>query len=202
MVDKNTLKRLIASSAYNVGFGAKKHLATYDMVEKTPGWIGFISASVGIASLVWEIFSTKEISAALLILGIVSYCVGVYSSRSSEYNDVGKALTDHFRDLTWLYHSVDSSSEVSEIKKRVDEINANASEISISKQILFSDWYAHLKFFGQNQSGWVVKELNLGFWRDQVPSSLKLALYVSLVVLVTCLGWASVTQLLRGSSSG
>ena len=33
----------IAETAYNVGFGAKKHFATYDMIEKLPGIINFIA---------------------------------------------------------------------------------------------------------------------------------------------------------------
>ena len=35
-MDKNTLLKMIAETGYNVGFGAKKHFATYDIVEKAP----------------------------------------------------------------------------------------------------------------------------------------------------------------------
>ena len=39
---KKELLQQIARTAYNVGFGAKKHFATYDMVEKLPGIIEFL----------------------------------------------------------------------------------------------------------------------------------------------------------------
>lgn len=32
---KGNLLKLIAKSGYEIGYGAKKHLATYDMVEKS-----------------------------------------------------------------------------------------------------------------------------------------------------------------------
>ena len=50
-MDKNDLLKHIAETGYNVGFGAKLHFATYDIVDKTPGLIGFISTAVGIFSL-------------------------------------------------------------------------------------------------------------------------------------------------------
>ena len=42
-MNKAELLKCIAETGYNVGFGAKKHFATYDLLEKMPGWIGFIS---------------------------------------------------------------------------------------------------------------------------------------------------------------
>ena len=35
-MDKNDLLKQIAEASYNIGYGAKKHFATYDIVEKVP----------------------------------------------------------------------------------------------------------------------------------------------------------------------
>ena len=59
-MDRAGLLKAIANTGYNVGFGAKKHFATFDLVEKVPGWIGFISSAVGIFALVWEPLSAKD----------------------------------------------------------------------------------------------------------------------------------------------
>ena len=44
-MNRAALLKVIATTGYNVGFGAKKHFATFDMVEKLPGWIGLASVS-------------------------------------------------------------------------------------------------------------------------------------------------------------
>nr|WP_232422483.1 hypothetical protein [Leptospira interrogans] len=48
---KEDLLKNIAEMGYNVGYGAKVHFSTYDIVEKVPGAIGFISFVIGILSL-------------------------------------------------------------------------------------------------------------------------------------------------------
>ena len=45
-MDKDRLLRLIAEKGYDVLFGVKKTFATYDIVSKGPGWIGFLSLAV------------------------------------------------------------------------------------------------------------------------------------------------------------
>ena len=42
--------RFVAKKGYDVGFGAKKHFATFDFVEKLPGTIGFIATLFGLVS--------------------------------------------------------------------------------------------------------------------------------------------------------
>ena len=51
-MNKSNLLMSIAETGYNVGFGAKKHFATYDIVQKAPGWIAFVSFVVGVSALV------------------------------------------------------------------------------------------------------------------------------------------------------
>ena len=70
---KNEALNYIATCAYNVGYGAKKNLATYDIVEKVPGWISFASIAFGILSL--KYFSANLSGHAgvfLTIFGVVS----------------------------------------------------------------------------------------------------------------------------------
>ncbi|MDQ0288580.1 SLATT domain-containing protein [Oligosphaera ethanolica] len=84
-MNKEYLLKQIADSAYNVGFGAKKHFATYDMVEKAPGIVAFLSMGVGIFGLVIDILSTKLFSAIFLVLGIAIFYIERYNSNNDEY---------------------------------------------------------------------------------------------------------------------
>ena len=58
-----------------------------------------------------------------------------------------------------------------------------------SKQVYLSDWVAHYKFFFQYQSDWVVKELNLKFFKDKIPSSFKLILLIFIVFCITFIAY-------------
>ncbi len=40
---KDDLLKDIAETGYNVGFGAKRHFATYNITQKIPSVIGFVS---------------------------------------------------------------------------------------------------------------------------------------------------------------
>ena len=53
-----------------------------------------------------------------------------------------------------------------------------------SKQILFSDWYAHYKFFWQHQIDWVNEQKKFRFIRDKLPLTFSLTVVVVLVGLV------------------
>ncbi len=39
-IGKQTALLQIARTGYDVGFGSKKHFASYDLIEKAPGWLG------------------------------------------------------------------------------------------------------------------------------------------------------------------
>lgn len=75
-MNKQDLLKLIADAGYNVGFGAKKHFATFDIVDKAPGWIGFFSMSIGVLALFVDFCSSKEMSAFLIVLGVA----GLYAN--------------------------------------------------------------------------------------------------------------------------
>lgn len=180
-MDKQNLLKRIADTAYNVGFGAKKHFATFDIVDKAPGWIGFISLTVGVFALYLDTLATKHISAMLVVLGIAGLLINTYGESKQQYESKGVLLTNLFNRLKTLYFSVkssnnsDFSAEIIELERIELEVNSNG----ISKQILFSDWYAHYKFFWQHQIEWIDEQKHFRFWRDKIP--------LSLSVVVVCI---------------
>lgn len=185
-MDKSGLLKRIADTAYNVGFGAKKHFATYDIVEKAPGWIGFISMAVGVFALFYDWLATKQISAILIVLGISGLQVNTYSEGKQKYEQNGVLLTNLFNKLKSLYFSVKSSNK-SDFSEEIDELERIELEFNsncISKQILFSDWYAHYKFFWQHQIEWIDEQKHFRFWRDKVPLSLMVVCLLSLVSIL------------------
>jgi hypothetical protein len=188
---KEDLLKQIADAAYNVGFGAKKHFATYDVVEKAPGLIAFSSMGVGIFGLVIDLLSTKLLSAAFLVLGIAGFYIERYSADKDEYATKGSDLTQLFNELKTLYYKVKSSdaddlSQDEEVLKRILDCYYKSC---LHKQILFSDWYAHYKFFWQHQIDWIDEQKHFKFWRDKVPLSLTLFLSVLLLGLITSGLW-------------
>jgi len=177
---KEDLLNQLADTAYNVGFGAKKHFATFDIVEKAPGWIGFVSMGVGIFALFIETLATKQMSAIFIILGISGLLINLYSADKQNYEQKGVDLTKLFNELKSLYFSVKSSekSEFKEETEKLSDIESRYYSNCISKQILFSDWYAHYKFFWQHQIGWIDEQKHFKFWRDKVPLSFVFTLLI------------------------
>jgi len=180
---KEDLLKLIAETAYNVGFGAKKHFATYDIVEKAPGWIGAISMFVGVFALVINYFAEKHISAFLIVFGVAGLYINFYNETKQSYEQKGVFLTQLFNELKVLYLKVKASdkSDFSEDAEKLSEIESRYYSNCISKQILFSDWYAHYKFFWQHQIDWVNEQKQFKFWRDKIP--LSFVIVVSIVIL-------------------
>ncbi len=182
---KDDLLKHIAETAYNIGFGAKKHFATYDIVAKAPGLISFISFVIGIYALICENLNTKSISATLLVLGVVGLYVSFYDSKKETYEQNGVKLTDLFNELKRLNGSVKSVSvPTQDHLDKLTEIERKYTQISSSHQILFSNWYAHYKFFWEQQIEWVNEQKKFSFWRDRVPLSLTLFVFITSVLLV------------------
>jgi hypothetical protein len=172
---KFDLLKVIAEKGYDVGFGAKKHFATYDIVNKAPNFISVISISIGIFALFIDTLSSKHISAILIVVGIFSLVISFYDEKKEEYLKVGTKSTQLYNQLKELYYKVnkkDIDDDFSENIAQLDEIQNEFYEISLGKQILLSDWYAHYKFFWQHQFSWLEEQLKFSFWRDKVPLSL------------------------------
>ncbi|WP_316153076.1 SLATT domain-containing protein [Cupriavidus sp. BIC8F] len=184
-MQKDNLLKNIATTGYNVGFGAKKHFATYDIVEKTPGWIGFISTAFGVYALVFDSLSTKFLSATFVVFGIVALYITFYDSKKTAYENAGIELTKQFNGLRDLYRTVQTTTnpDLSAYVQQLSAIEQTYYGISLSKQITFSDWYAHYKFFWQHQIDWIDEQKNFRFWRDKVPLSFTATLIVALVAM-------------------
>lgn len=182
-MNQSDFLKCIAETGYNVGFGAKKHFATYDLVEKSPGWISFISIAFGIYSLAFKELSTSFLSASFTVLGVVGLYVSMYDAKKSDYEKAGVELTKIYNQLRALYYSVQSKSDSDDLTNLISEYQQLESQyysVGLSNQILFSDWYAHYKFFWQHQIEWVDEQKNFSFFRDKVP----LSFYMFLVVLI------------------
>lgn len=178
-MSKADLLKHIAETAYNVGFGAKIHFATYDIVEKAPGWIGLSSTAVGIFALFNESLSGKAVSALFIILGVCGLYISFYNDHKNKYSEKGVELTKLFNELKALYMTVKSSTDTSldAEKNTLSVIESKYCDCCLNKQIFMSGWYAHYKFFWQNQIEWIDEQKRFGFWRDKIPLSLILTAF-------------------------
>ncbi len=179
-MNKDLLLKSIADTGYNVGFGGRKHWATYDIVDKIPGLISFISMAFGIFALIHDELSTKQLSAALLVLGLVGLYKSFYEHKKSEYEKSATKLTTLYNSLRDLYREVQSSTEPLESQiEQLKKIESEYYQSCISKQILLSDWYAHYKFFWQYQIDWVNEQKKFKLFRDKIPLSLMIWSFIA-----------------------
>lgn len=188
-MNRQDLLKSIADTAYNVGFGAKKHFATYDIVEKIPGLIGFISMAIGIFALYIDSLSSKTVSALLAVFGVIGMYISMYNSEKKQYEEKGILLTQLFNELKTLYYRVKASNEndLSQEQQELQSIESRYYANAITKQIMFSDWYAHMKFFWQHQIDWIDEQKHFSFWRDKIPFSAYVAFGVIVIIGVVCI---------------
>lgn len=182
-MNQDQLLKLIACAGYDIGFGAKKHFATFDIIEKGPGWLGFISLVGGIYGLFVQWLTTQHAAAVFVVFGVISLYIGSYGSEKAKYEEVGRALTKAFHDLHTLYRTVESqpaSANTAPFVSQLEAIRASVLTIGISKQIFLSDWYAHYKFFWQAQVDWIAEKRPFSFFRDKVPLSAHVVLVVAI----------------------
>ncbi|MBH03161.1 MAG: hypothetical protein CMP08_03400 [Xanthomonadales bacterium] len=184
---KEGLLRGIAETGYNVGIGAKKNFATHDIVQKAPGLIGFISLAVGVFALIYDPLNSKWVAAALVLLGIASLYVTPYEYDKAAYGEEGERLTVLFYRLRDLYRDVQATvdnEDLATYRQCLSDLQDEVASSNQSKQILFSDWYAHYKFFWQHQIEWIDEQKQFTFWRDKVPLSLSFACLVALISVI------------------
>lgn len=184
-MNRNELLKHIADTAYNIGFGAKKHFATHDVVGKMPGFIAFTSISIGVMSLAIDALTIKHVSAILVVLGIIGLYISFYDIKKDEYGDVGVKLTKLFNELKNIYFDVKNSQDenLEAYREKIANIENQYYSISISKQILFSDWYAHYKFFWQHQIDWIDEHKKFTLLRDKLPLTFSLFILLLLVLI-------------------
>ena len=188
MIKEDLLKQ-IAESAYNIGFGAKKSFATFDIIDKIPGILNFCALAIGILALVIDELNIKIVSASLIIFGVIGIYISKYDDKKDEYATSGSKITELFNELKSLYHSVKAKSDDTNFDEdisKMKEIEDKFYSITIPKQILFSDWYAHYKFFWQwaTHIKWLESELKLTFWKNKIPLSFIVFIGVVLLIFV------------------
>lgn len=186
-MNKDLLLKDIAESGYNIGYAAKKHLATYDIVEKAPGWISVLSFAFGVLALVISQLNNNILAAFLLVVAYAVFYFNSYQDSRLEYSKVGSRLTTIFTTLRSLLYQAKSRDEFAnfdDIESRYRELLDESQSIGISKQIFLSDWYAHYKFFWQAERSWLEEYRPFTFWRDKVPLSATLTGIVLIVAIV------------------
>lgn len=184
---KETLLKSIATNAYNVGFGAKKNFSSYDLVIKLPSWIGFITLGLGIIQLGYPVIGNcKWLSTILILVSVAALYINVFNSSADKFEEEGIRLTKIFNRLRNLYFKV-KSSDKNEFTDEVNEMNGIMEEYYsnvISKQVFMSQWFAHFKFFYEMQIDWIDDQLKFKFFKDKVPNSFKIMLFLLFVSLL------------------
>ena len=185
-MDKEDLLMHVAETGYNVGFGSCKHFATFDIVSKTPGWIGFMSIAFGVYALIFDSLADKFYSATFVVIGVIGLYVAFYDEGKSNYESAGIKLRRLYNNLRQLYYRVKSSNptDFDGLLQELKDIESEYYSTAITKQILFSDWYAHFKFFWQLQIEWVDEKKKFTFFRDKIPLSAYLILSLIVIFLV------------------
>lgn len=183
---KSDLLRNIADAAYNVGFGAKKHFATFDLTTKVPGAVGFISTGVGIFGLFCDVLSTKSLSATFIVLGVMGILISMWDHKKTAYAEAGTRLTEEFNKLKVLYFNVKAveNGDLAAYEAELMAIEKECSGIGLSDQILFSGWFAHYKFFWEHQIDWIDEQKHFRLFRDRLPLSFTLSCILVLLGIV------------------
>ncbi|WP_312354141.1 SLATT domain-containing protein [Pantoea vagans] len=182
-MNKNDLLKSIAISGYNVGFGTKKTYATYDIVQKVPGWIGLLSIIVSVVGLYREELSSKDVSAFFIFLSVAGLYINFYDNEKEKYDKIGKKQTEIYDSLRDLYHEVngDEKPDAKKYLERRSALMRDFSSVSVSKQIFGSNWYAHYKFFYEMETGWIEEQRPFS-WKDKVPKSF--LLFIAAVIIL------------------
>ncbi|MCI5105119.1 MAG: SLATT domain-containing protein [Pseudomonadales bacterium] len=186
-MNKKDFLKAIAERGYDVGFGAKKHFATFDIIDKIPGLIGFLSISFGIISLAITDIESNFVSAIFIMLGVASLYVGFYNHSKEDYRKSGEALLQIYYSLKNLYLTVkdtEDAESLAQCQKEFSELEKSMFLNSISKQILLSGWAAHYKFFWELQIAWIEEQREFRFFRDKIPLSLTISIVAVVIGLI------------------
>lgn len=192
-MDRDRLLKLIAEKGYDVIFGVKKTFATYDIVSKGPGWIGFVSSALGVFALIYDPLSAKFPSAILVVAGIASLYLSFY--RADEYEKAAIKQLGIYNKLKSLYLSVQSGLDPLVAKTEFDAIDNDYYSTTVSKQVFLSGWYAHYKLFAETQIDWMDEQRPFT-WKDKWPVSARLMIIVAVVGIAVVIGRWATTALL------
>ncbi|QSS98753.1 SLATT domain-containing protein [Pontibacillus sp. ALD_SL1] len=181
-MDKSSLLKSIAIKGYDVGFGAKKHFATFDLACKAPNLIAILTLTAGVIQLGFDIPLTlnKSLSVVLISIGIISIFLNYYGDeKRKEYSEAGVEITNIYQSLRDLYYSVQGTedrTQLSALEEEYKELVERFNNIGITQQMMFSDWYAHYKFFVQLETDWIEEQRPFRF-KDKVPLLIRWGIY-------------------------
>ncbi len=201
-MNRDQLLKEVATTGYNVLYSAKKHFATFDIVEKIPGWLTISTIAVGIFGLIIPALTNNYLSAAILVIGVASIYFNQFQDGREKYAEAGGKLVSNFNTLRGIYHDAKSRApgdNVDDLEVRYREALQEAEHVWLHKHIFISDWYAHYKIFWQAQIDWLDEQLHFTFWRDKVPLTFTLS---AAAALIACLFFAAfqVIKLFAGNA--
>jgi len=184
-MDQQVALKLIAEKAYDVGYSAKLHFSTYDIVEKAPGWVGLISLVIGVLALYIDFLAAKHVSALITVIGICSLYITYYADSKEQYFQAGNKLTELLDELKGMSARCKSNQQFTAADQdQLDRITTDFRSACQRKHILFSGWLAHKKFFWDHQIDWIAEHREFGFFRDKIPFSVYALMVVILIALV------------------
>ena len=194
-MNKDLMLDKIAQKGYDVFYAANLNFATYDIVRRVPSMVSFLSIAIGVLGLVFESFRVVGVSVSILLLGIASLYVEKFTSNVEEYCKRGSLNTDMFNKLKNLYYRVKetpaSKSDFNDIETQYEAIEQEFQLSSSAKQIFFANWYAHYKMFVVKDYKWMDDRLHFKWWKDKVPGSAKVVLFLilAIIILILVLNW-------------
>lgn len=178
-MENNNLLKHIAETGYNVGYSAKLHFASFEMIEKLPRLLSFISLAFGVYALAFAEISTKLTSSTLLVLGLIGIYISHKNSDKNNYEQKGIALTGFFNDLKHLMTEVKTNTKsAQEASETLKNIEKSYNTCCASDHPMFATWFAHYKFFWEQQTAWIEEHRPFSFWRDKIPLSLWFTIFL------------------------
>jgi hypothetical protein len=186
-MNKSDLKNKAAVIGYNLGFGAKRHFATYDIVEKVPAYFGVVTFAIGIILLRFQNSLIADLVSILTItVGFAIFYLNFYSSEKEKYFETGKKLNIYYNRVRDIYVHADSAQpmELQQLDKELTGIYEDFQKTAIHKQVFFSNEFAHFKLFFESDSSWFSKELKLTFLKDKIPAIWRVYFLLSLIFLL------------------
>lgn len=184
---KQDLLKKIAQKGYNIGYAACLNFATYDIVKKLPKTFSLLSIVVGILGLVYPEFMSKLVSVIILIWGVANIYIERFDFDIDRYGKRGIDNTAQLNDLKNLYIEVkgmDEDADFHSMDERYKEIENKFNSESEPNQIMFSNLYAHFKLFCEKDVSWMDEQLHFGWWKDKIPQSAKVFLFVLIIAIV------------------
>lgn len=181
-MSEQTVKKQVAREYYNVIYGAKLNLASFDICEKLPSVISLLSLSLGILGLSFETLNNKYLASFLLIAGLVGLMLKPREMQKEMYCKAGDELTDISKKLELLHSEIEPSESEASSRVELRKLQNEHKEVSQPSPVFLSSWYAHYKLFSEHNNKWFCIELGLT-WRDKIPLSLRATILSVIVAL-------------------